>query len=67
MQNAHLVVSCRNCHYFQITWNKHSPYGCAFFRFQSRVLPMQAVKQHSSDQCQAFFPKGKKELKKNQG
>ena len=32
-------ILCRNCRYYQITWDAENPYGCTKFGFKTTMHP----------------------------
>jgi len=46
--------NCRQCEYFQTTWDKAAPLGCKKFGFKTRQLPSVEVLATTGKQC-CFF------------
>jgi hypothetical protein len=51
------AVACRNCRYYQITWDPQLPYGCRAHAFKSKKSPALVVFESSGIECQLFTPK----------
>ena len=50
-------LTCFQCGYFYITWEKNFPYGCKAMGFKSKKIPMKAVYENSGTECLSFSPK----------
>ena len=49
--------NCRQCEYFQTTWDKSAPLGCKMFGFKTRQLPSVEVLATTGKQCHFFAAK----------
>ncbi len=49
--------NCRQCEYFQTTWDKANPLGCKKFGFKTRQLPSVEVLATTGQQCCFFLAK----------
>jgi len=54
-----MVVSCRKCKFFYVTWDPKSPYGCKAFNFKSKLMPSMEVFKSSGRSCLKFEEKKK--------
>ena len=52
-----MIINCRKCVHFKITWVKEQPYGCTLFGFKSKDLPSVEVFNSSGKACIKFNPK----------
>ena len=52
-----MVVNCRNCLYFKITWEKQHPYACKALGFKSQVMPSDEVLSAAGIDCLKYTPK----------
>ena len=50
-------ISCYNCKFFAITWEKSMPYSCSAYGFKGPQMPSMIVKSTSGDICQLYEPK----------
>jgi len=50
-------VNCHDCVFFQITWEKATPYGCKAHGFKSAQLPSMVVFANSGQPCLLFRKK----------
>ena len=50
-------VSCWDCEYFAVTWDRNFPYSCGSMGFKSRLLPSVEVRGSSQQDCLAFRKK----------
>ena len=51
------TVTCHGCNYFYITHRKQRPWGCKKFRFKSKNLPNDEVRQATGMDCAYFTMK----------
>ncbi|MGB0454838.1 MAG: uracil-DNA glycosylase [Bacteriovoracaceae bacterium] len=54
------LTNCRNCKYFQITYDQTAPYGCKKFNMRSKRIPSQVVKEQSGEDCFSYEERPKK-------
>jgi hypothetical protein len=47
-------AACFRCRHYQVTWDKHRPYGCRAHNFKSARNPSQVVFESSGIRCQLF-------------
>jgi hypothetical protein len=53
-------ISCPQCQYFYVTWDKNFPKGCKVFRFKSKKFPSDFVYEATGIMCEHFAEKPKK-------
>lgn len=51
------MPNCRQCEYFQTTWDKSAPQGCSKFGFKTRQMPALEVLATTGKQCHFFEAK----------
>jgi hypothetical protein len=54
-----LLINCRHCRHYYLTWEARNPYGCRAMGFKSPQLPSAVVRRNSGLDCQVFAPKKK--------
>ena len=54
------IIKCRNCKYYQITWDSIHPYGCTKYGFKTALHPANYILKVSGQYCQSFEKKLKK-------
>jgi hypothetical protein len=47
-------ISCRECRYYLVTWDRSFPHGCRAHKFKSKKLPALEVFEASGLQCLLF-------------
>lgn len=50
-------INCRNCNYYNITWDNNFPYGCKLFGVKSKQMPSIIVYQSIGKPCEHFMKK----------
>ena len=50
-------ILCRNCRYYQITWDAENPYGCKKFGFKTTMHPADYIIKVSGQKCHSFTKK----------
>ena len=50
-------ILCRNCRYYQITWDAENPYGCTKFGFKTTMHPADYIIKVSGQKCHSFRKK----------
>jgi len=58
---AQQTITCFQCCFFHITYDKNFPYGCREMNFKSKTLPMNKVYENSGVPCLAFSQKKPKD------
>ena len=51
------TIACRNCRYYQVTWDPALPYGCRAHGFKAKKNPATVVYESSGIECQLYTPK----------
>ena len=57
MKTPVLIVNCKSCQHFYITYDQYYPYGCRRAGFKSRLLPSTEMLENSGIECQFFEEK----------
>lgn len=65
MNEENMKPLCRNCKYFQISWDASMPNGCRLYAIKSKQMPSVIVKQSSGVECLGFEVKPAKKNQQN--